>query len=212
MQLSDKTIDFINKNKLTVYQKYINGTSEIMLDIVKQRINPNHIEPKDFSTFIIEKNGKAVHEFSLSLLHGCCGVGISFHEQTYFSQRGNGYAKLADTLKQLIAKDFNISTLICTITDNKEINQKVKKACGWNKLYQFNNNKTDNEVILGVYDLNQSGIICKSDWNVSEEIDLLVGSIRYCQYKAVWEKELLRRRNNELNWFQKFIMKCLRIK
>lgn len=212
MQLSEKTIDFINKNGLIVYQKYDNRSKEVIREVTTEGVSSSFIDPEQFSTFIIEKNGKAIHEFCLSLLHGCCGVGISFHEQTYFSQRGNGYAKLADTLKQLIAKDFNISTLICTITANNEINQKVKKACGWNKLYQFNNNKTDNEVILGVYDLNQSGIICKSEWNVDEEIEMPYGSVRYYQYKSVWGKELLRRRNAELNWFQKFMMKCLRIK
>lgn len=213
MQLSDELIKYLKENNWTLTQRYYHTTNNKFIErnCLKDGINSTYVDD-DSSEFRIEKKSLMEHKFQMTELKGCCGVAVSFHEETNFMKRNAGIATKAETVRQLIAKSLGYSTLICTITEQNEINQKVKKSAGYNKLYQFNNSRTGNEVIFGIYDLNGSGIICKSDWNMCETIHVSVNSRRYNQVKKAYLEDFIKERNESLTWFQKLILKWMKIK
>jgi hypothetical protein len=204
-------MDFLCVNKINLRQCVINTNKEWLVN--KEGLKLNYFEPETPSRFIIEDLTieKTVHEFSMSQLQGCCGVCVSFHEETYFSQQNKGWATRMDKLKKIITKIANFSCLICTLREENDINQKVKKRTSWNKLYQFNNSKTGNEILFGVFDLNNSGVICKNDWLNAENLLVDNHDARYYQFRELFEKEI-EVKENKLNKFQKWLIRVFKLK
>lgn len=213
MRLCDKIRDILSENSWTLVQTYFDRDTRktVELNCLQEGVHIYSIG-YDNTQFIIKKAGVTQHQFKLRELSGCCGVIVSYNEGTNYKVLNQGIAKKAEVIRQLIGQQLGYSTMISTITQQNNINQKVKKSSGYNKLYVFNNDRTGNEVILGVYDLNASGIITKTDWNMSDELEVPIASVRYNQVKKYYEKEFIKDKLSNLNWFQKAVLSLCRIK
>lgn len=182
-------------------------------------ISKEYCKSLESTNYRIEREGNLIQSFEMGEMHGCCGIATSFHAYMDKDLRNRGWGTICDLIRQLIAREDGYSILVCTLLQTNDANIKIKEKNGWIKLLQFNNNRTGNEVIMGVFDLNGS-LIKTTDWQ-SEDESIRFISERSPIFKKFQEvtvnnsKRLLEIHiENTLanhSWFQRFIIKLFKI-
>jgi hypothetical protein len=195
-------------------------TSKEVLAKYSLKLYKDYSKSSESTHYRIEQNDKLIQKFEMGEMHGCCGIATSFHAYMDKDLKNQGWGTICDLIRQLIAKEGGYSILICTLLQTNEANVKIKEKNGWIKLLQFNNNRTGNEVIMGVFDLNGS-LIKTTDWQTEDE------SIRFISERSPIFKKFqkatvenstrlieryIENTLNEMTWFQRFIVKLFKIK
>jgi GNAT superfamily N-acetyltransferase len=93
-------------------------------------------------------NFELVTIFTLEQMKGCNGIVISRSVEITPDFRGKGYGSAFCTMRENIAKDFGYSLIVCTIVVGNIPQEKIMAKNGWQKMVQFMNQKTSNNVSL----------------------------------------------------------------
>lgn len=99
---------------------------------------------------IADERGGDITSFRLGELHGCCGVCVSYHANVTEEFRRAGINKVANRLRQEMARQAGFTVLLCTDVESNEPQRKTLEREGWQKIFQFTNRRTDNKVNISV--------------------------------------------------------------
>ncbi len=137
--LEDVYFDLFYNDKLSKLHDY-------SLEYIKDENKPNTIYART-------KEGATISSFSLSQLHGCCGVCISYHSFVCHDYRNKGVASLLNQMRQEIGKYLGYSLLICTDVVNNLPQSKILEKNEWKHVHRFQNKRTNNLLNLSVINL-----------------------------------------------------------
>ncbi len=99
---------------------------------------------------IVDDKNNTITSFKLGQLHGCCGVCVSFNADVNEKFRKKGVNKLGNKLRQEIARVCGYAVLLCTDVEGNVPQQKTLEKEGWQKLFAFVNNRTNNKVNISI--------------------------------------------------------------
>lgn len=101
-----------------------------------------------YYTLLNIDDNSLITTFILEPMRGCNGICISRKVVIYERYRGNGYGSIFCKLRELLAKQFNYSMIMCTMVVDNIPQQKILTKNEWEKLNEFLNIKTNNRVSL----------------------------------------------------------------
>ena len=93
-------------------------------------------------------NFELVTIFTLEQMKGCNGIVISRRVEITPDFRGKGYGSAFCTMRENIARHFGFSLIVCTIVVGNIPQEKIMAKNGWQKMVDFTNKKTSNNVSL----------------------------------------------------------------
>jgi hypothetical protein len=101
-----------------------------------------------YFSIINKADNTIVTKFILEQFKGCNGVVISRKVSISNEYRGNGYGNIFCRLRENIAKSLNYSVIMCTVVYGNIPQEKIMAKNEWQKLIQFLNLKTNNNVSI----------------------------------------------------------------
>lgn len=93
-----------------------------------------------------EEDHTLVSSFYLCEMPGCCGTAISYNAFIDPVHRGKALGTLFAELRKKIASRLGYTVMICT-------EQKILAKTGWEKIYEFNNKCTCNDLNVHIVHL-----------------------------------------------------------
>lgn len=100
--------------------------------------------------------GQSIAVFKMLRMPGCCGVCISTGSVIFENNfRGKGLGSILNRLRIDMARKAGYGILFCTDVEKNIPQRKILSKNGWSDIYQFNNPRTKNEVILSVIKLTE---------------------------------------------------------
>ena len=91
-------------------------------------------------------NRPTIATFCLCQLPGCCGVCVSYHTQVYAPYQHRGFGKLLMKLKEQLAYDNGYAIMLATDKIRNTYQQKIFTASNWDRVAEFKNRRSGNEV------------------------------------------------------------------
>jgi len=107
--------------------------------------------------YSLQDSSNRVAYFCLAEFPGCCGMAVSFCASVNSSYRNKGLGRLLNLLRQQIAYDNRFTVMVCTDVVTNEPQQKILTGNGWEKILEFKNRKTNNQVAMHKIDLKDTG-------------------------------------------------------
>ena len=86
--------------------------------------------------------------FSLQQLPGCCGAVVLYHASTVTKFQRRGLGRLFLRVRQSAAVLAGYSWAICTTLKSNKGEISLLTAEGWGKLHEFNNKRTNNDLVV----------------------------------------------------------------
>lgn len=132
----------------------ISKTNKVKYYFKKDSKKQNTFTLYGFNSYngILEKT--LISTFSLSTLHGCCGVLVFYNAYVNPKFRGNGVGSELNKIALRIGKSLNYGSIICTDVINNEYQEKILKKNNWKNLFNFKNPNTNNSVNINCFNLN----------------------------------------------------------
>jgi GNAT superfamily N-acetyltransferase len=104
-------------------------------------------------------NQRVITSFVIEPMAGCSGIALFRAVDIREDYRGKGYGIHFLNLREKIALDFGYGVAMCTIVDTNKPQAKIMQKSGWQKLYNFTNPRTTNNVSVYVKKLSFEGIL-----------------------------------------------------
>lgn len=92
--------------------------------------------------------------FRLSEYHGNCGILVSHNMYIYHEHRGKGLGQLLQPFKEKVAKLYNYTMMQATTLKTNDAENHILQKFDWQKLYEFTNRRTKNDIIIWQKELN----------------------------------------------------------
>lgn len=96
---------------------------------------------------------KVWSRYKLSPLPGCSAVVVSSDSYIGECARGYGLGDHFHKERLKLARDYNSSVMICTVSGDNVIEKKILLNNGWKMIHVFHNKHTDHEVEMWLKDL-----------------------------------------------------------
>lgn len=169
------------------------------------------------------RNEEEIAEFKLTPLKGCRGVAISHGVAISEKYRGKGLGQFLNFWRRVQAMLNHYTVVVCTtVHDNAPQNHILNKN-GWRQLGNFYNSRTENEVLVWAFNLNEP---TEDQKHVeSKEITMVypafidasslggedseVVTIESTDTKVVYKKVPTL---PKMNWFQRFVCRLIGLK
>ena len=91
---------------------------------------------------------KMIAKFSLSFLPGCKGVLVLHRMEVSIPYQRRGVANALASVKERIARDLNVSMLMCTVLQTNTTQQHILQNHNWHWVSGISNKRTGNKVYL----------------------------------------------------------------
>jgi GNAT superfamily N-acetyltransferase len=133
-------------------EKYIKECLDAIPLNLKMYHAPLHNRDGDivggYFTIQNQDDNSLISTFILEPMKGCNGICISRKVVVYDRYRGKGYGTIFCKMRELLARQFNFSMIMCTMVVDNIAQQKILEKNQWEKLNEFLNLKTQNRVSL----------------------------------------------------------------
>lgn len=87
-----------------------------------------------------------IGQFSMRELPGCCGVAVFYHASVTSRYSGRGLGKLFLAIREKAAILAGYSIAQATVLKSNDAERHILEAAGWNRIWEFKNNRTKNMV------------------------------------------------------------------
>lgn len=96
----------------------------------------------------IQKKNIVVADFRMSPMDGCAAICTFHHSNVNEKLRGMGIGTLLHSVRIHAAKDSGFALAQCTTLTNNEAQNRILKRFGWQINHEFNNPKTENDILM----------------------------------------------------------------
>jgi hypothetical protein len=104
--------------------------------------NKGLLVPTKFSVYPSWLTNGPLGAFKLAPMPGCCGVVVSTETEIFTQHRGQGYAKILQVAKEMLARKFGYSMMLATIQMDNIPELVSAMHAGWKVEKTFTNNRT----------------------------------------------------------------------
>ena len=154
---------YISAGELKKLEKTIaEGINELIGKDVILKMSTSYMST-NFNVFEKEKSvnkygfayRKHVACFCLAEMPGCCGYLISHYMAVYMDYRKKGISKFLQGVKFELANRWGYSYMVCTTTQDNEVQNHVLEKSSWKKTHQGKNRRTSNSLYLWIKEVPQ---------------------------------------------------------
>jgi ribosomal protein S18 acetylase RimI-like enzyme len=131
----------VARDRVWVQVKRIDYENDFMLE-PNMSVNAYMMNPDTLEI------GYAISTSTLVQLPGCCGICVSTGAFVKEDLRGMGIGTIMATLRLEVAKAYGFTAMLCTDVAKNGPQQGVLNKHGYEKVFEFKNSRTDNDVLV----------------------------------------------------------------
>lgn len=141
-------------NRLNLY-RLMNGKLHVAEgdNALFEYLKPDWGHSSRLDPYFIMFDERRIAQFSLYQFPSCCAFCVSTGAYVEEQYRRRGINTIANRLRQWIAKEAGYSALICTDVANNVAERKTLAKNGFKDIYELDNKRTGNRVLISVKEL-----------------------------------------------------------
>ena len=116
-------------------------------------LKPDYVCYNQHRLYKIMAHTEVITQFCMVEFPGCCAFCISHSVYVFEKFRKRGVNRIANELRQWIAKEFGYTALVCTDVTTNVAERKTLAGNGFRDIYQVVNLRTNHPVAISVKEL-----------------------------------------------------------